>query len=93
MKYLKAYYEAYTRASHIWKLALRPEDYEPAELKDQRWARMDKCAAAMLIASFPDSVKEEVLASRLSGTLAILARVVVLYRPGSVVERQQVLSS
>ena len=90
---LKAYYEAYTRASHVGKLALRPEDYESAELKDQRRARVDKRAAAMLMASFSDSVKEELLASRLNGTLAILARVVVLYRPGSVVERQQVLAS
>ena len=93
MQCLRAYYEAYTRASHVGKLALRSEDYESAELKDPRWARVDKRAAAMLMASFPDSVKEELLASRLNGTLAILARVVVLYRPGSVVERQQVLSS
>ena len=93
MTCLKAYYEAYTRASHVGKLSLRPEDYESAELKDQRWARVDKRAAAMLMASFSDSVKEELLASRLNGTLAILARVVVLYRPGSVVERQQVLAS
>ena len=93
MTCLKAYYETYTRASHVGKLALRPEDYESAELKDQRWARVDKRAAAMLMASFSDSVKEELLASRLNGTLAILARVVVLYRPGSVVERQQALAS
>ena len=66
--------------------ASSPEDYESAELKDQRWARVDKRAAAMLMESL-------LLASRLNGTLAILARVVVLYRPGSVVERQQVLAS
>ena len=90
---LAAYYEAYTRASHVGKLSLKPEDYETLELKDSKWARVDKRAASMLLASVPDSVREELLASRVSGTLAILSRVVVLYRPGSVVECQQILSS
>ena len=53
MTCLKAYYEAYTRASHVGKLALRPEDYESAELKDQRWARVDKRAAPCLWQAFP----------------------------------------
>ena len=90
---LAAYYDAYTRASHVGKLSLRPEDYESEELKDTKWARVDKRAASMLLSSVPDSVRDEILASRLTGTLSILARVIVLYRPGSVVERQQVLAS
>ena len=93
MSSLSAYYEAYARASHVGKLSLKPEDYEVVELKDPKWSRVDKRAASMLLLSVPSSVREERLASRLSGTLAILARVVVLYRPGSVVERQQVLTS
>ena len=90
---LAAYYEAYTRASRVGKLALRPEDYETSELKDPRWSRVDKRAASMLLASLPAGVRDEILASRLSGSLALLSRVVVLYRPGSVVERQQILTS
>ena len=90
---LAAYYDAYTRASHVGKLSLRPEDYESGELRDSKWARVDKRAASMLLSSIPDGVQEEILASRLTGTLSILARVVVLCRPGSVVERQQVLAS
>ena len=66
---------------------------ETSELKDPKWSRVDKRAASMLLASVPEGVRDEILASRLSGTLALLARVVVLYRPGSVVERQQILSS
>ena len=93
MSSLAAYYDSYTRASHVGKLSLKPEDYETAELKSPRWSRVDKRAASMVLMSVPVSVREELLASRLSGTLPILARVVVLYRPGSVVERQQVLTS
>ena len=75
------------------RLALKPEDYETPELKDPKWSRVDKRAASMLLASVPERVRDEILASRLSGSLALLARVVVLHRPGSVVERQQILAS
>ena len=90
---LAAYYDAYTRASHVGKLALRPEDYETPELKDPKWSRVDKRAASMLLSSVPEGVRDEILASRLNGSLALLSRAVVLYRPGSVVERQQILAS
>ena len=58
---LAAYYDAYTRASHVGKLALRPEDYETPELKDPKWSRVDKRAASMLLASVPEGVRDEIL--------------------------------
>ena len=90
---LVAYYDAYTRASYARKLSLRPENYTSGELKDSKWARVDKRAASMLLSSVADGIRDEILTSRLPGILPILARVIVLYRPGSVVERQQVLAS
>ena len=45
----------------------------------------------MLLASLPEPIRAEVLASRLTGALQVLGRVMVLYRPGSAAERQQVL--
>ena len=47
----------------------------------------------MILASIPEAVKMDVLAARLSGTLPMLARIIFLYRPGSVVERQQILQA
>ena len=40
----------------------------------------------MILASVPDGVKAV-------GTLASLARIVILYRPGSMAERQQILKA
>ena len=82
-----------TLEPHVGKLALRREDYETPELKDPKWSRVDTRAASMLLASVSEGVRDEILASRLNGSLALLSRVVVLYRPGSVVERQQILAS
>ena len=45
----------------------------------------------MILASVPEAVKSELLSTRLVGSLAMLSRVVVLYRPGSIAERQQIL--
>ncbi|CAE7207099.1 RE1 [Symbiodinium natans] len=90
---LEAYYQAYLRASTRDKLSLRPETFACAEVGDSKWSRVDKRAASMILASLPESVRGEVMAARLSGTLQILARVIVLYRPGGAAERQQVLKA
>eukprot|EP00439_Symbiodinium_sp_Y106_P027311 s9529_g3.t1 len=83
---LSRFYEAYLAASHLRKLALRAVDYETSELRDDKWSRVDKRAASMILASVPDGVKAV-------GTLASLARIVILYRPGSMAERQQILKA
>ena len=56
-----------------------------------KWSRVDKRASSMILASVPEAVKSELLSTRLVGSLSMLCRVVVLYRPGSIAERQQVL--
>ena len=43
----------------------------------------------MILASLPAGDRP----SRLSGTLQVLSRVVVLYRPGSTAERQQIVEA
>ncbi|CAE7397111.1 Wdr16, partial [Symbiodinium necroappetens] len=90
---LSRYYEAYLAASHVGKLSMKPLDYETDFLINPRWLRLDKRAASMILASIPEAVKTDILAARFAGTLPMLARVVVLYRPGSVAERQQILQA
>ena len=55
--------------------------------------RVDKRAASMLLQAIPENIRVEILANRLQSTLAILARILTIYRPGSAVERQQVLKA
>ena len=93
LKALDVFYKDYIVASPVGKLSLKPEAYETATLKDVRWTRVDKRAATMILASLPNAVSAEILASRLVGTLQVLTRVIVLYRPGSTAERQQILKA
>ncbi|CAE7746100.1 RE1 [Symbiodinium necroappetens] len=88
---LSRFYSAYLDASHVGKLVLKAEDYETSVLREERWTRVDKRASAMILASLPENVRAELLSSRVVGTLATLCRVLILYRPGSVAERQQIL--
>ena len=91
LKALDVFYKDYIVASPVGRLSLKPEVYETAILKDSRWVRVDKRAATMILASLPSTVSAEILASRLVGTFQVLTRVIVLYRPGSTAERQQIL--
>ena len=90
---LDAYYQDYVNSSAVKKLQLRADDYAGALLREPRWLRVDKRAASMVLQAIPDTIRTEVLANRLQSTLSILARILTIYRPGSAVERQQVLKA
>ena len=90
---LNAYYTEYIHAQAVKKLHLKPDDFAAPMLKETRWLRVDKRAASMLLQAIPDNIRAEVLANRLQTTLAILARILTIYRPGSSAERQQVLKA
>ncbi|CAE7447103.1 RE1, partial [Symbiodinium sp. CCMP2456] len=81
----------YMSVPTVRKVQLRAEDYATAELRDSKWLRLDKRAASMLLQAVPESLKNELMASRLSTTIGILGLILVIYRPGSAAERQQVL--
>ena len=90
---LDRFYDAYLKSSNLTKLSLRPESFASAGIKEDKWSRVDTRATSMLLASLPESVRTEILASRLTGALQVLGRVMVLYRPGSTAERQQILKA
>ncbi|CAE7373708.1 TY4B-J, partial [Symbiodinium sp. CCMP2456] len=91
MRALDAFYRDYVAASTVKKLQIRAEDYMTPELKDPKWVRLDKRAASMLLQAVPEGLRSELMANRLSSTIAILGRIITIYRPGSAAERQQVL--
>ena len=90
---LDAYYQEYVNSSVVKKLQLRADDFAGPLLREPRWLRVDKRAASMVLQAVPDTIRTEVLANRLQSPLSILARILTIYRPGSAVERQQVLKA
>ena len=90
---LEEYYKVFLSSTAVKKVQLRAEDFAVPTLADPKWSRVDKRAATMLLQAVPENIKSELLANRLSTTLSILARILTIYRPGSSVERQQVLKA
>ncbi|OLQ09735.1 hypothetical protein AK812_SmicGene6632 [Symbiodinium microadriaticum] len=93
MRSLDDYYKEYLAAATVRKVQLKAEDFARPGVKEERWSRVDKRAASMLLQAVPEAIKSELMANRLSTTLAILGRILTIYRPGSSVERQQVLKA
>ena len=90
---LDRFYTAYLESSNLAKLNLKPESFATAFVKEEKWSRVDKRATSMILAALPEAVRAEVLALRLTGSSAVLGRIMVLYRPGSAAERQQILKA
>ena len=93
MKSLDDYYKEFVTATTVRKTQLRSEDYARPLLQDPKWLRVDRRAATMLLQAAPENIRSELMANRLGTTLAILCRIIVIYRPGSSIERQQVLKA
>eukprot|EP00439_Symbiodinium_sp_Y106_P017730 s318_g2.t1 len=93
MRCLDCFYQQFVTASAVKKLQLKAEDFMSPQLRDSRWHRVDKRAVSMLLQAVPEVMRAELLANRLGTTLGILGRIVTIYRPGSAVERQQVLKA
>ena len=83
------YYDKYQAADQYARLALKPTP--SSELTSDRWTRVDRRGASVLLAAVPEEVKKELIASRTRSTLDVLARLMVLYRPGSAQEKGQLL--
>ena len=83
------YYDKYQSADQYARLSLKPSP--SMELTQDRWSRVDRRGAAVLIAAVPEDVKKELVASRVKTTLDVLSRLMILYRPGSAMEKGQLL--
>ena len=62
-------------------------------LNQKKWSRLEKRASGLLLTAIPNSLREEVVASKSISTLGILVRGMELYQPGGLAERQAILSA
>ena len=83
------FYLKYQAADQFARITMKP--VAPRELLDQRWVRVDRRGASMLLNAVPEDVKKELVATRTKTTLEVLCRLMVMYRPGSASEKSQLL--
>jgi hypothetical protein len=68
-------------------------DIEPRLEDNAKWARLRARVTDMLLESLPQTITDELIATRRLHPTSILFRVLVLYAPGGVAERSQLLTS
>ena len=91
-----------TRASEAWynhHMSLAPlerlkhEAAVPREVSEERWQRLERRMASMMLQAVPEVVKEELVSSRRLSVFAILTHLMLAYAPGGISEKQQLLKN
>ena len=84
-------YTTWSLASPLERLQVAPE---VSDLEDGKFSRLNSRAAAMVVAALHDSVRQEVVARRLTGsTVRLIFRILTLYQPGGEGEKLKILQN
>ena len=91
MKVVSTWYAHHMTLTPIQRLSHVPE--LPDHLKQRKWARLEKRAASLLMASIPETLREEVVASKAVSTHGIMSKAMLVYQPGGLGERGAILQA
>ena len=83
------WYKAHMALSPLERIKHVPET--PMELNQERWQRVERRVASMVLQSVPSQVRDELVASRRLSTFGVLTYLLVSYSPGGVSEKQNLL--
>lgn len=65
----------------------------PKQLQERKWSRLERRASTLLLQSLPESQREDVIANKDLGVLAIITKLMVNYQPGGIHETAAVLAA
>ena len=91
MKVVSTWYAHHMTLTPIQRLSHVPE--LPDHLKQRKWSRLEKRAASLLMASIPETLREEVVASKAVSTHGIMSKAMLVYQPGGLGEREAILQA
>ena len=82
-------YTEYQSLSPVKRLGVKAQ--LTGELRSERYRRLEKKVAAMLLQSLPKGVRDDLVAYRVQGVHQILYRLMVIFQPGGAQDRAQLL--
>ena len=85
----RSWYYAHLEKTPLERVAHRPE--VPQELQEQKFQRLEKRAATLLMGAIPISMQEEVVAGKDINTISILGKLMLSYQRGGLTEKAAVL--
>eukprot|EP00435_Cladocopium_sp_Y103_P030730 s947_g7.t1 len=65
----------------------------PAVVQQEKWQRLERRMSAMLLQAIPESIRDELVASRRLGVFGVLTHLYTVYSPGGVFEKQTLLKN
>ncbi|CAE7739423.1 GIP [Symbiodinium necroappetens] len=85
----QAAYSEYQMLSPVKRLGVKAQ--LTPELRDEKYKRLERKVAAMLLSALPKGVKDDLIAYRDQGVHQILYRLMVIFQPGGAQDRAQIL--
>eukprot|EP00439_Symbiodinium_sp_Y106_P029796 s3022_g3.t1 len=86
LKESSEWYAKHIKLDPITRLTDRPKVSEG--ISNPRWARVSRRIETMVLAAAPSQVRDEISAARVTGLLAVISRLYVIYSPGGLGERE-----
>ena len=89
MKEARAWYAAHLKLQPLDRVGHDPSP--SSVLSDPRWTRLERRASTLLLMSLPQSLREELVASKRLGALCIICHLMTLFQPGGLAEKELIL--
>lgn len=81
---------------HMSKTPMERLSHEPSpspDLARKRWSRLEKRASTMLLMGIPEAQREELIATKRVTAKGIICRLLTVYQPGGLAEKEVILRS
>ena len=87
----RAWYDSHVKKSPVERLTHEPEP--SSQLAQKRWGRLEKRASTMLLMGIPETQREEMVATKQTSAMKIVCRLLTVYQPGGLAEKEVILRS
>jgi len=85
----RSWYDAHVKKTPLERLAHDPEPSD--ELSKKKWGRLEKRASTMLLMSIPEAQREEMVATKQTSAMKIVCKLLTIYQPGGLAEKEVIL--
>lgn len=87
----RAWYDSHVKKSPVERLTHEPEP--SPSLAQKKWGRLEKRASTMLLMGIPETQREEMVATKQTSAMKIVCRLLTVYQPGGLAEKEVILRS
>ena len=89
MKVSQMWYQDYVKLRPLQRTTFEATPDE--ELKKKKWVRVERRAVTMMMGAVPQSIKDELVATKSLTPLKIVAKLMTIYQPGGLQEKTVIL--